>query len=185
MHTENINTDNSRLFLAFAAEQLHAPIAQLQAQLQAQQTWSGRAVPLAHLHLTLRFLGQLNGTQAASLLRQLASIKLPAFTLQLDQLGYFPGVNLIWVGPSLVPTALSDLYQDLSLRCASLRIAQPHKAYRPHISLYRHIEPAGLPDLPLIKPIVYQPRQLCLYRSVPSAQGSDYQLEASWPCGQH
>lgn len=178
-----MNADNSRLFLAFSAEQLNESLSQLQEQLPTQLALPDSRVPLSQFHLTLRFLGQLNDTQEASLLRQLPSIKLPDFTLQLDRLGYFPGAKVLWLGSSQVPSALSDLYQNLLLRCASLRIAPPHKAYRPHISLYRHIALADLAVLPKISPLVFRPHQLCLYRSVPSALGRDYQIEASWPCG--
>ena len=174
-------TDDSRLFLAFPAAELVEPLSRLQTQLQTQLRQPGRRLAASQFHLTLRFLGQLNATQYHSLLRQLPTLSLPSFSLALDQLGYFPGANVLWLGPSQVPSALSDLYQDLLRRCASLRLAPPHKAYRPHISLYRQTELLDVAKLPSISPIEYRPRQLALYRSVPSAVGSNYHIEASWP----
>lgn len=176
-----MNPDNSRLFLAFPAEPLTASLHQLQSQLQEQLAFTARRIPESQFHLTLRFLGQLNNTQAASILRQLPTLSLPAFSLQLDQLGYFPSAKVLWVGPSQVPSVLSDIYQELLLRCASLRLAPPHKAYRPHISLYRSAELAEPSCLPNITALTFSPRQLCLYRSVPNALGNDYHIEASWP----
>ncbi|MGO4999248.1 RNA 2',3'-cyclic phosphodiesterase [Oceanisphaera sp. W20_SRM_FM3] len=173
--------DDTRLFLAFPAAELTAPLCQLQEGLQEQLALPSRRIPASQFHLTLRFLGQLNATQHHSLLRQLPTLTLSGFTLQLDKLGYFPSANVLWLGPSEVPQALSDLYQDLLLRCASLRLAPPHKAYRPHISLYRQTELSDLSALPSISPIIFRPRQLALYSSVPSALGHDYHIEASWP----
>ena len=150
-------------------------------QLQEQLALPGRRMQGPQFHLTLRFLGQPNTTQYDSLLRQLPNMQLPAFTLTLDTLGHFSAANVLWIGPSQVPEALRDLYQDLLLRCASLRMPPPHKAYRPHISLFRQTELPDLATLPAISPILYRPRQLCLYRSVPGPEGSDYHIEASWP----
>ena len=174
-------TDDTPLFLAFPTTELTVPLGQLQERLQAQLFLPERRIPASQFHLTLRFLGQLNATQYNSLLRQLPTLTLPSFTLQLDQLGYFPGPNVLWLGPSVIPQALSDIYQDLLLRCASLRLAPPHKAYRPHISLYRQTALPDVAALPNINPIIFRPRQLALYRSVPSALGRNYHPEASWP----
>lgn len=181
MNLEIPNTPSvSRFFLAFPADELALPLNRLQEQLALP----GRRLLGSQFHLTLRFLGQPTPTQYNSLLRQLPTMALPAFTLQLDTLGFFSAANVLWIGPSRVPSALTELYDDLLLRCASLRIPPPHKAYRPHISLFRQTEITDPTTLPAISPIEYRPRQLCLYRSVPSAEGRDYQIEASWLLGE-
>lgn len=169
-----MNLANQRLFLAFPADEIAEPLSQLQDQL----VWPGRRISAGQFHLTLRFLGALTPAQADSLLRQLTQLTLPAFSLRLDQLGFFPKAQVLWLGPSQVPTPLSELYQELLLRCGSLGLAKPHKAYRPHISLYRN---APLPSPLIISPLHFCPRDLALYSSTSSASGTHYQVLARWP----
>ncbi|WP_157420089.1 RNA 2',3'-cyclic phosphodiesterase [Oceanisphaera avium] len=169
-----MSCDYSRLFLAFPATELSESLSLLQDQLALP----GRRVPVHQFHLTLRFLGALTPTQFDSLHRQLSGVRLAKFHLRLDNLGYFPKAQVAWLGPTRVPTALSTLYQELLLRCASLRLAKPHKAYRPHVSVYRNT-PA--PPRITISPLAFSPPYLALYNSTASEQGVHYEELARWP----
>ncbi len=169
-----MNRDTSRLFLAFPAEELAPTLSQLQDRLAL----TGRRIPSTQFHMTLRFLGPLTRGQTGSLLKQLPQMKLPAFELELDRLGCFPRARVIWIGPSRLPSALTALSEELDARCASLKLGPPHRAFRPHITLFRH---DSTPTLPPIAPLVYRPSRLCLYSSTLSEQGPNYQILQSWP----
>lgn len=166
------NGDN-QLFLAFPADTVAAQLHQLQDRLALP----GRRIPSRQFHLTLRFLGALNDTQSTSLMKQLPRMQLPRFTLELNQLDCFSRAKVVWVGPTQVPEALQALYQELNNRCGALKLDPPHKAFRPHITLFRH---DCVVELPPITPIRFQPTQLCLYRSIQSEQGPHYEILASW-----
>ena len=166
--------DTSRLFLAFPADELAPALSRLQESLGL----AGRRIPARQFHLTLRFLGPLSHIQSRSLLKQLPQIRLAAFELALDRLGCFPRAKVVWIGPSRVPPALSALSDELAARCAALKLGPPHRAFRPHITLFRHDTPQALPP---ITPIRYRPSRLCLYSSTLSDQGPNYHILQSWP----
>ncbi|GHA25303.1 RNA 2',3'-cyclic phosphodiesterase [Oceanisphaera arctica] len=166
--------DTSRLFLAFPADDQAPALSRLQDRLAL----AGRRIPASQFHLTLRFLGPLTPVQSGSLLKQLPKMRLPAFTLELDRLGSFPRAKVVWIGPSRVPFALSTLSDELAARCAALKLGPPHRAFRPHITLFRH---DSTQELPPITPIRYRPSRLCLYSSTLSEQGPNYHILQSWP----
>lgn len=169
-----MTTETARLFFAFPADALSEPLLRLQAQLALP----GPPIPAHQFHLTLRFLGTLSARQCGSLLKQLPRMNLPRFTLELNQLGCFTRARVVWVGPTQIPQALTELHQDLTRRCGALRLGPTHKAFRPHITLFRH---SASGDLPEIAPILYRPSQLCLYSSSRTEQGPSYRILASWP----
>ena len=166
--------DDNRLVLAFSAEAL---VPELKA-LQHRLALPGRRIPPEQLHLTLHFLGQCSPEQQASLQQQLDRLSLPGFELDLDRLGCFPRAGVVWLGPSTPPPALMALADTVELKCRALGIGKPHRAYRPHITLFRHCK---TDKLPAITPIHYQPQALCLYRSTLTDQGPVYDCLKRWP----
>lgn len=167
-------SDDNRLFLAFSAEALAPELTRLQRRLALP----GRPIAPEQLHLTLHFLGQCNPKQQASLLNQLDHLSLPGFELVLDQLGCFSRAGVVWLGPSTPPPALMSLAEAVELKCRALGLDKPHKAYRPHVTLFRH---CNTETLPAITPIHYQPAALCLYRSTLTDQGPVYHCLQRWP----
>ncbi|GAA3718757.1 RNA 2',3'-cyclic phosphodiesterase [Oceanisphaera sediminis] len=165
---------DNRLFLAFPAEALAPELTRLQRRLALP----GRRVPPEQLHLTLHFLGQCNPKQQASLLHLLDKLPLPGFALVLDQLGCFSRAGVVWLGPSAPPPALMALAEAVELKCRALGLDKPHKAYRPHVTLFRH---CNTDELPTIRPFHYQPTALCLYRSTLTEQGPVYHCLQRWP----
>ena len=165
---------NNRLFLAFPAHQLAPQLAILQRRLAL----SGRRIPSAQLHLTLHFLGQCSPKQQSSLQAQIDRMSLPAFTLQLNRLGCFSKAGVVWLGPDTPPAALMALAGTIALKCRALGANKPHRAYRPHITLFRHCK---TDVLPAIRPLLYRPDTLCLYRSELTDQGPVYHCLQRWP----
>ncbi|WP_375056237.1 RNA 2',3'-cyclic phosphodiesterase [Zobellella sp. DQSA1] len=169
-----MNEPDNRLFLAFPADALAPALSGLQDRLRLP----GRRIPAHQFHLTLRFLGHTETTRQQALTRRLGKHPLPAFNLSLDRLGCFSRAGVVWIGPTRVPEALAQLAEAMAQYCASLGIGPPHKAFRPHITLYRHCSGETLPD---IEPIGFRPEQLCLYRATPTGQGPVYDRLQAWP----
>lgn len=165
---------NNRLFLAFAAQQLAPELTLLQNRLALP----GRRVSPEQFHMTLHFMGQCTPEQQTSLLAQIDRLTLPAFALTLDRLGCFAKAGVIWLGPSAPPDSLMKLYETIELKCRALGAGKPHRAYRPHITLFRNCTSEALPP---IAPLHYRPDSLCLYRSELTAQGPVYHCQKRWP----
>ncbi|WP_018872713.1 RNA 2',3'-cyclic phosphodiesterase [Thioalkalivibrio sp. ALJ16] len=102
----------------------------------------GRAVPRAHLHLTLAFAGRVAGAQAACLSAGIRQLATNPIELTLDRLGHFAGPRITWIGPSTAPPALSALAERARDLCRDCGIdLGPARPFRPHVSLRRHADP--------------------------------------------
>jgi RNA 2',3'-cyclic 3'-phosphodiesterase len=115
-----------------------------------------RALPVrwtdaAGLHLTLKFLGDIEGAEIERLdasLRAVAQRHEP-LTLQLGGLGAFPSLrraNIIWLGVAAEP-ALMSLQRDTELALSRLGYAREQKPFRPHITVARARNGARPPDI--------------------------------------
>lgn len=100
------------------------------------------------LHLTLRFIGEVDHHAADDVATALRSIRHPPFTAALDGLGTFerrgrPEVVWAGVGP-LEP--LKALHQKVDQACVRAGLEPERRAYHPHITLARLGRDAGPPD---------------------------------------
>lgn len=90
------------------------------------------------LHLTLRFIGEVDGREAAMLDEALAAIAAPGFALQLHGVGQFghKQPHALWAGLRPSP-ALEHLQRKVDN--AIRRVGQPRDAHKftPHVSLAR------------------------------------------------
>jgi len=58
----------------------------------------GRTVPVKNVHMTLRFLGDVDASQQAALEARLAEFVFEPVTLTLDRVGYWPRSGILWLG---------------------------------------------------------------------------------------
>ncbi|HEY3778449.1 MAG TPA: RNA 2',3'-cyclic phosphodiesterase [Rhizomicrobium sp.] len=93
---------------------------------------------LEQLHLTLRFIGEVDGRAAAAIDDALASIRVPKLTLELKGVGEFGGKNprALWAG---VRDASPVEHLQRKIESALQRVGLPAEARKfvPHISLAR------------------------------------------------
>ncbi len=75
----------------------------------------GRLMRPAALHLTLAFIGSVAPTELAELERIASGIRVPAFDLNLDRLGFWPQRGILWAGCSTRPPPLSALSERLAV----------------------------------------------------------------------
>ncbi|QEM68326.1 RNA 2',3'-cyclic phosphodiesterase [Geobacter sp. FeAm09] len=103
-----------------------------------------RWVPAEQIHLTLAFLGEVDGVTLKRLTGALAAIRAPGFTLRFSGTGCFPDrrrPRILWAGLEPQPKldALVSLVREAVLACA---IPQEERPFSPHITLARLKLPA-------------------------------------------
>jgi RNA 2',3'-cyclic 3'-phosphodiesterase len=117
----------------------------------AKVTW----VAPERMHLTLRFIGEMNDTESAAILGALRSpIGMPAFTVRWEGLGSFPArgaPRVLWIGVAEGRDALIEAERSVSARLESVGIPREDRPYSPHLTLARVREPAGLKAAPLFE----------------------------------
>ena len=96
--------------------------------------WSTRE----QLHLTLRFIGEVDGRDAQAIDDALASIHAPAFSLELKGVGEFGGRNprALWAGVR-DEERLGHLQRKIESAVQRVGIAPEARKFSPHVSLAR------------------------------------------------
>jgi RNA 2',3'-cyclic 3'-phosphodiesterase len=168
-----------RLFFAlWPSSAQQRDLAQWGAQLQSM--CGGRPPPIANLHLTLAFIGDVGEAAARKVLEIGAAQRGIAFDLMLDCTGCWRHNGIAWAAPSQPPPPLLALAAGLEagLRSAGFDIEQ--RRYRPHVTLLRRAD---------CQPTDWQPPnalrwrvdRFVLVRSPQSQRASDYERLAEWP----
>ena len=141
-------------------ETLAARAAELTRKLQAR---AGRQAPKAkvtwvppdRLHLTVRFIGEVDDRRANAVLAALTSpLAVPPFDLTLAGVGAFPkggSPRVLWLGVTDGRAPLINAEREISGRLATLGIPEEERAYSPHLTLARVREPAGLRSARLLE----------------------------------
>lgn len=91
------------------------------------------------LHLTLRFIGEVDGGQFADIRDELTGIAVAPFSLQLDGLGLFPPrgrPRVLWAGLDRSDD-LVRLRNQVESALARVGIARETRKFSPHITLAR------------------------------------------------
>ena len=146
----------------------------------------------ASLHLTLKFLGEIEGNEVARLdeALQIIAHKHAPLTLRIGGVGAFPAIrraNIVWVGIHAEP-ALMALQRDVELAMSRLGYTRDYKPYRPHITVGRARNDTRAPDLERQAASVryessVQVETMDLMRSHPGAGGSKYEPLLRVPLG--
>jgi 2'-5' RNA ligase len=150
-----------RLFVAVAidaalADALGRASAALRARLEAhvpraRLTW----VPPERLHFTLRFIGAVDDATAGRMKAALAPrIGLTPFDLTVSGLGTFPArgtPRVIWAGLERGVDEMTTLAHHVADRLRAFALAA-EAAYRPHLTLARVREAAGLRGRDVVEP---------------------------------
>jgi 2'-5' RNA ligase len=110
----------------------------------ARLTW----VPRERLHLTIRFIGEVDEPRAEEIRAALASpLDTPAFELALEGAGAFPEhgpPRVLWAGITHGARELISLEREVSSRLAQRDIPAEGRPYRPHLTLARVRDAKGL-----------------------------------------
>ena len=144
------------------------------------------------LHLTLRFVGEVDGARADDIAVALAGITGAAFSLTLDGLGhFFHGHNphTLWAGVRAEP-ALLDLQARIDARLQRLGLAPERRNYAPHVTIARLKKAASARLADYMQSYAaflsgpFDVAGFALFSSFLSRNGAIYTIEASYPLGQ-
>ena len=140
------------------------------------------------LHVTLRFLGDIERPQAEDIAAALAAVHAPAPHVRLAGVGRFDGT--LWAG--LAPhDALAALHRKVDHACVRAGLPPERRAYLPHITVARFSRSAGQdPEVArwlaahagLSSPL-FTLTHLVLYESLLGRGGARYEALARWPLG--
>ena len=147
-----------------------------------------RWVPFDNLHLTLRFIGEVERPMAEDIARQLQSIRSPGFTLRLKSMGRFDqrGGGAIWAGvePREPVAALAG---KVERACSAAGLEPEHRAFHPHITLarFRHAAEAAASDFvrrnAALTSEPFAVSSFSLFESRLSRHGAHYEEVAAFP----
>jgi len=148
-----------------------------------------------NLHLTLRFLGEVDAPAAEAVQSRLAApFHTPAFEVGLSGLGAFPQAGpprVIWLGISNGSAGLSDLSREVDARLDGLGFPKEERGFHAHLTLGRVKGPIGrrLPDAIAAAGAADAGRcfvdHVTLFESRLSPSGATYRVIATSRLGYH
>lgn len=139
-------------------------------------------------HITLQFLG--NTQQYECIASRLRELHLPAFSIQLEGLGFFDRAGVFFAVVNLTPE-LEALQQRVTASTGLCGFIPETRPYHPHITLARSKAKGGRGLRELKGKIHRDPRfsgfvadTFVLYESVPAPGGSRYEIRDRFSLGQ-
>ncbi len=142
--------------------------------------------PPEKIHLTLRFLDELDGGQVRRLIACMNKFRNPAFELQIRGTGVFPPRKTprsIWAGVTPA-NPVHRLKRDVDLQIASLGLDLDTRKFAPHVTLARlkntptPLVAEFLARHALLRSEPFWVDAVTLYSSVLTPTGSKYRKEA-------
>lgn len=100
---------------------------------------NARPVPDHQLHITLKFIGEVDGTTFLDIQDVLGGIRQPKFSLTLKGVGVFPPrgtPRILWAGVNPVKNTIT-LRNSIDRELAAINIPREKKKYTPHLTLAR------------------------------------------------
>lgn len=173
-----------RLFVALAlTDRVAQSLAALQSGVPGAR-WSTRE----QLHLTLRFIGDVDERDANGIDDALSVISAPRFVLELKGVGAFGGKNprALWAGIAS-NEAITHLQRKIESAIQRLGFPAEERKFTPHVTLARlRATPAGrvmdyLTDHALYASMPFEVNSFTLFSSRLTPNGSIYVAEREYP----
>jgi 2'-5' RNA ligase len=156
---------------------------------------NARYPKLRSIHLTLKFLGDLESEKVQEVSRVLdtAVQSMEPFELNIHGMGVFPNLRrprIIWVGVEAVP-ALQELQRHVEENLLRLSFESERRPYRPHLTIARLKDTRNLAALKTFLeeeaagPMAgtFGVREVHLMQSVLRPQGAEYHQLSNHPLG--
>lgn len=141
-------------------------------------------------HLTLRFIGEVDGRVHREIIDALQALDYPSFMLGLKGMGMFPPRGLplsVWAGiADPEPVVALKHKVDACLRGVHGVPPDPRK-FTPHVTIARvgdcEVEDVMvyLAEHALVRTELFPVERVLLYSSVRTSRGSSYRIEAGFP----
>jgi 2'-5' RNA ligase len=173
-----------RLFLAIdPPERIRDEISALYGAIAGAQ-WMGDE----QIHLTLRFIGEVDNTTENQIIDVLQKVSIPPFTLALKGIGVFPlrkEPRILWIGVQ-ENQILMRMQAQIERALASIQIEPDPRKFFPHITIARlsnaHQERIGqfISENNLFSTEPFEVSEFYLYRSYLGKTGAIYVKEATF-----
>jgi len=139
------------------------------------------------LHLTLRFIGEVDRHRAEDIAAALGGVHHPGFALSLARFGQFDRkgrTDALWIG--ITPDEpVRQLHNKIDRALQRVGIAPDQRAFLPHITIARLGRTAGdvgrFMELAVVPQAAAQFNEFCLYESQLGTDGSSYSIIARYP----
>lgn len=138
----------------------------------------GRPVPDSNLHLTLEFLGSVDEQRREDLVTAIAAVPVPAFSVELDRIEYWPMMSALVATPRTPPAELVTLQAALRAALAARDFRVDVRPFRPHVTLAHAV--AGRPATNGVAQVGWHVNAIALVESFKFADGSRYRPLARW-----
>lgn len=176
-----------RLFVAIPIpDQLRLRLTGLRGQIPG-----ARWTPPENMHLTLRFVGELDEDAAEDVHDALSRMTAEPFDVQLSGVGHFESrgkVRALWAGVAR-NEALAHFQSRIEVACQRAGLAPESRRFHPHVTLARcrdtslaRVAPFVAEHAGFTTP-VFQVERFVLYSSVLGRSGSVYIPEVDYPLG--
>ena len=141
-----------------------------------------------NLHLTLKFLGEVNENDTDALIdciRPIFSV-FSSFELVLEHTGFFPSPKnprVIWIGSDGGADNLLDIFHELEHCLEAFGIDRDERMFSPHLTIGRvkrnrgkHHAPAAITgDIPEFESAAFRVNSIALIKSTLTSQGPIYE----------
>ena len=140
------------------------------------------------MHLTVRFIGEVDGGRFEDIAMGLGGIVLPEMELQVAGVGSFGdrrGANVLWAGATPVE-AVTRLHDKIESRLARIGVERDRRKFHPHVTLARlngardHRVAKFLGDNAGFTTPPFVAREFGLYSSFLAQSGAIHRLEAAY-----
>ncbi len=147
-----------------------------------------RWIDVENYHLTLRFIGDVEGHVADEVANALDRVRRPAFTLTLAGVGAFGGKkpHSLWAGTSASPDMYA-LQAEIERICQRLGLPADPRKFTPHVTLarLRNTSPADAANYLSARgnfaTMPFRVGRFVLMSSRDSVGGGPYIIEEAWP----
>ena len=147
-----------------------------------------RWVPEDNLHLTLRFIGEVERPMADDIASALDRIRAPRFAMRISGVGMFDRRNggALWAGVA-PKEPVAALAAKIERACQSAGVAAEQRAFHPHITLARfnrQTRPIALSSVERTGGLASEPFEVTSFELIESRlsrHGAHYETVAEYP----
>jgi len=149
-----------------------------------------KCVKREQMHLTLRFIGDVDDSGLESIQSALQTIQSSTFEMHLEGVGQFPPKGkprVLWVGLKS-PPALNTLQRQINTSITALRLPPEDHPFSPHITLARFKSPPHPESVrqffarhAAFKTEPFPVQSFILFSSILAPQGPTYRKEGVYP----
>ena len=153
-----------------------------------QRRLGGRATRPDTLHLTLLFIGDVDDSRLAGLIRAAERVESPGFVMCLDHAHCWRHNHIAYRGIRHPPAQLTDLVRLLAEQVERVGVGFDAKPFKPHVTLVRKADCDGFDDSgnvetesPASDSVFWSARDFVLVKSSLRPDGARYEQLGRWP----